>query len=119
MIDLEIKTLSTGEHDLVFKNFDLSTVDEIDFVRQSLAIRLQFFHSEWFLDLSKGIKFYDFVFVKTPDLDLIASVMKTTILETPDVLELLDYKQTLDSAKRKLEMTFKVSTTFGEIILTV
>ena len=115
MIDLALEILSTGEHDLVFKNFDLSTVDEIDAVRQSLAIRLQFFFGEWFLDITKGVKLFEFVFVKSPDADLIATVMKATILDTQDVLSLLSYKQDIDPRTRKLTVDFIVNTTFGEL----
>lgn len=115
MIDLELKTLADGSHDLALTNFDLGTVDGIDAVRQSLAIRLQFFFGEWFLDTTKGVKLYDFVLIKNPDPNLIASVMKVVILETNDVVNLLEYTQEIDNKTRKLSITFKVDTIFGEL----
>jgi len=115
VIDLKLKTLADGSHDLDFTNFDLGTVDGIDAVRQSLAIRLQFFFGEWFLDITKGVKLFEFVFVKTPDADLIGTVMKATILDTTDVLSLLSYKQDIDPKTRKLTVDFIVNTTFGEL----
>ena len=115
MIDLKLKTLADGSHDLDVTNFDLGTVDEIDAVRQSLAIRLQFFFGEWFLDTTKGVKLYDFVLIKNPDPNLIASVMKVVILETNDVVNLLEYTQEIDNKTRKLSITFKVDTVFGEL----
>lgn len=116
MIDLKLvdDKEDVNDHDLYYENYDLGLVDEIDQIRQNLGIRLQFFYNEWFLDTSKGIKFYDIVFVKVPDLNLIASVMKTFILSTEGVLELLEYSQIYDRRLRKLTVSCKVNTTFGE-----
>ena len=68
-----------------------------------------------FLDISQGIKFYDFVFIKNPDLNTIGAVMKTYINETAGVNEILEYSQDYNAAQRSLTVTFKVSTDLGEI----
>lgn len=111
-------TTDVNHHDLFFENYDLALVEEIEAVRQHLSIRLQFFFNEWFLDSTEGIKYYDIVFVKVPNLNLIASVIKTFILNTPEVLKLLEYTQDFNRSLRRLTITFRVNTTFGEITLT-
>jgi hypothetical protein len=111
-------TTDKYHHDLFYANYDLALVEDIENVRQQLSIRLQFFYDEWFLDSTEGIKYYDVVFVKVPNLDLIASIIKTFILNTEDVLELLEYTQEFSRSLRKLTITFKVNTTFGELTVT-
>ena len=121
MIDIRLIADPTQvyDHDLYFSNYDLDIVNGLDAIRQHLAIRMQFFFAEWFLDISKGIKFYDFVFIKNPDLTTIASVMKAYISETPGVLEILEYSQDFDARLRKLTITYKVDTDLGEITSTI
>jgi hypothetical protein len=110
MIDLK---LETTYHDLDIANYDLVLVDGVDQVRQKLENRLQFFYGEWFLDNTKGVKLYETVFVKNPNLSLIASLFKSTILDTRDVNTILEYNQTYDASLRKLAIDFKVNTTYG------
>jgi hypothetical protein len=115
MIDL---LLDTTTHDLYYANYDLATVEGIDYVRQKLKIRLQFFYGEWFLDNTEGVKLFDNVFVKNPNLRLVASLFKTVILETRGVLSLIEYTQVFDKALRKLTITFRVNTRYGVLATT-
>lgn len=73
MIDLKLVNdpNAIDNHDLVVENYDLQLTSDIDSIRQSLSIRLQFFFSEWFLEVTQGIDFYSTVLVKTPDLGLV------------------------------------------------
>jgi hypothetical protein len=116
MIDLK---LETDFHDLDIVNYDLALVNEIDQIRQKLENRLQFFYGEWFLDNTQGVKLYETVFVKNPDLNLIASLFKSTILDTTDVNSILEYNQTYDPALRELNVDFKVDTRYGIVEVTV
>lgn len=115
-IDLK---LDTDYHDLDIVNYDLALVDGIDQVRQKLEARLQFFFGEWFLDNTQGVKLYETVFVKNPDLGLIASTFKSAILETRDVRNIIEYDQVYDPKLRKLEISFKVDTSYGIVETTV
>ena len=110
---------AADNHDLLIENYDLQFVDQLDAVQQNLTIRMQFFWSEWFLDTGAGIKFYDFVFIKNPDMTTISSIMKATILETPNVNEIIEYSQDYNAEQRKLVITYKVNTTFGLLTDTV
>jgi len=118
MKDLELEKVGDDE-DLKITNFDLTLVDGIDRVRQKLSIRLKFFFREWFLDATKGVKFYEFIFVKNSNPETIAAVIKAEILETPDVNKIVEYSHDLDSALRKLTIVFKVDTSFGLLENTV
>jgi hypothetical protein len=107
-LDLEI-------HDLAVENYDLALVDKLVAVQQLLTIRLKFFYGEWFLDTTKGVKLYGNILVKNPNLKLVATLLKTAILETPDVRSLLSYSHTYDRATRSLSVVFSCDTTFGAI----
>jgi len=107
--------LNEDTHDLEVANYDLSIVDGLEQIRQKLSIRLKFFYGEWFLDTTSGAKLYDTVFVKNPNLKLVASMYKATILETPGVKSIMEYNQTYSASTRSLSVSFKVNTIYGEL----
>lgn len=107
--------LSVETHDLVIEGFDLGFATEIDHVRQHIKTRLLFIYEEWFLDSVQGVKYYELITVKNPNLPLIDSLLKATIRETPDVNEILEYTSSFDRAARRLTVSFKVDTTYGPI----
>jgi hypothetical protein len=115
-IDLK---LNLEEHDLDISSYDLALVDRLEQIQQKLQIKLKFFSQEWFLDTSVGLPLYELVFVKNPDLDLIASAFKSEILSVEGVNNILEYEQEFDSAARSLEITFKVDTIYGTLTDTV
>lgn len=121
MIDLKLVAIQSDPnfHDLDLANYDLQLVTGIDQVRQKLENRLQFFYGEWFLDNTQGVKLYETVFVKNPNLSLIATMFKTAILDTQDVNSILEYNQTYDPSLRKLSVDFKVDTIYGIVETTV
>lgn len=101
------------ENDLRVDTFNLSLVDGLDYIRQKLQIRLQFFYGEWFLDTTQGIKYFDEIFIKNPTLSRVQSILKAAITDTPGVNELLKMECSIDNARRKLLVTFTVNTTYG------
>lgn len=107
------------DHDLDITNYDLEVIDTLDYVAQKLKIKLKFFISEWFLDTTKGMELFQIVFVKNPDLDLIASIFRNEILSVPEIKTILEYTQEFDSFKRELTITFKVDTIYGTLTDTI
>ena len=114
-IDLK---LDLTTHDLAVSNYDLQLVSGIDAVVQKLKIRLSFFYGEWFLDNTSGVKLYETVLVKNPNLRTIAALFKSVIQETRDVLSLLEYTQSFDIRTRKLTVAFRVNTIYGATAVT-
>lgn len=107
--------LSEERHDLVIENYNLVIVEGIDRVRQHLRTRLWFFKGEWFLDTTYGVDYYGSILIKNPNLSTVASIIKSTILDTPNVNQLLEYEQDFNIVTRELNVSFKVDTTFGII----
>ena len=110
--------LDVERHDLLVEDFDLSLVTDLERVRQNLNIRLWFFFREWFLDGTAGVRFYEYIMLKNPNLVTVASLVKATIIDTKDVFSILEYDQSFDAVSRKLTVNFTVNTTFGQLTFT-
>ncbi len=111
-MDLALDPL-TG--DLKLTNGDLTVVKDADAVAQFLRQKLKLFQTEWFLDESVGVPFFDQVFVKNPKQVIIDTIFKREILNTPGVVELLSYSAILDGPTRKLTLTFQARAKDGLI----
>jgi len=109
--------LNSTTNDLEFTKSDLTFVSGIDYYIQKIKIKLQFFFGEWFLDTTKGLKFYDIVFVKNPDLFFINNLIKITITEEAGILQILEYSSSFDTVQRKFNVTTKVLTDQGDFYL--
>jgi hypothetical protein len=110
MIDIK---LDTTTHDLDLSTLDLQFVDGLDYIAQKLKIRLWFLLGEWFLDTTEGVPYFEEILVKTPDISKIETILKSTILETDGVTEMLIFNTTFDRALRKFTVTFTVNTIYG------
>lgn len=115
MIDLKLDTVT---HDLVVTAYDLTFVDELDQIVQAIKMRLLTIFDEWFLDSRQGIRYFDIVCTKNPNLSLIDSIMKATIVDTAGVNELVSYTSELDKINRSLSITFQVNTIYGLAVTT-
>lgn len=81
-----------------------------------LRNRFQFVKGEFFLDTRQGIPFFEFVFVKNPDVLLIKQLFKQVIVTTPGVTELLDMSVSFDAKERKLSFSFLARAEDGQVI---
>ncbi|HMD69401.1 MAG TPA: hypothetical protein VKF42_11020 [Chitinivibrionales bacterium] len=87
-----------------------------DQVRQNIEDRLRMVYGEWFLNTEIGVPWFDKVLVKNPDLSAIDIILKSTILDTIEVTELLAYKSALDRTRRKFSVTFTALSIYGNIV---
>jgi len=101
--------------DLEFTNNALTIVDAENEVKQRLAQRLRTFFAEWFLDNTIGLPYYEDIFIKNPNAGLVEALLKTEIIDTPGVLELLSFEIDIDKATRKLTVSFMVRATTGNV----
>jgi len=110
----DIRLDLNDKHDMTLTGTDLSLVSDLDYILQKLSIRLLFFYGEWYLDTTAGIRFYDHVLVKNPDITLIDSLIKGVILGTDGVLEIVSYQSVYDNAARSLMIETQLRTTYGD-----
>lgn len=107
--------LDNANGDLIIDNADLVFVRDIDAVAQFLKQKLRTFQSEWFLDESVGIPYFDQIFVKNPRSVTYDSIFKEAILSTAGVVELVSYNAVLSGDTRTLNLTFQARTRDGLI----
>ncbi len=104
-------------HDLIFENKDLVFVEGVNYYRQKTAIVLQFFFGEWFLDTTKGIKFFEHILIKNPNETLVNNLIKLAILDIEGILEIIEFDSNFNKITRRFSITGKVLTDAGEFIL--
>lgn len=119
-IDIKLTNESSGEvtdHDLLIENHDLVLISDEGQLSQYIRIRLWFFYKEWYLDTSRGIRFFEEVLGKQNinNLPRIESLFKEEILNIDGVNSILEFTLVLNRRERKMQINFKVDTDVGEI----
>lgn len=112
LVDLK---LLTDDHDIYLYNGDLATVAGEDELVQRIKIKLQFFFAEWFLDTTKGVKYYESILKKNPDVNLVDNIIKATIIEEPEIIDFKEFSSDFDISKREFSVSFVANSTYGEI----
>ncbi len=94
----------------------IAVVSDADAIAQSLAIRLQFFQGEWFLDTRVGVPYFQRILVKNPQQADVVSILRQAILTTPGVTGIERFDFTLDAARRVASISFTASSTSGPVV---
>lgn len=105
-----------GDGDLVIENGDLVLVDGSEAVRQNLLQNLRMFRGEWFLAQDQGVPYYENILIKNPNPDVVDGALKSVIINTPGVLELLSFTLDYDDSNRRLTLDFEVRVSDGTLI---
>ena len=101
--------------DVYLSNRYLATVSGVNGIQQHLIQRLKEFQGEWFLELRDGVPYHQEFFKKNFDPVLIDYILKIKIIETPGVLELLEFDMDYESVARELNISFRASSYDGDI----
>ena len=109
----QLVTTDPAYTDLLLTNGQLSFVDGRDEVRQLLTQRLRTFLGECFLDTGLGIPYVQQIFQKGVTVSIMEGIFRTSILETPGVLAMIDF--TMNLTVRNLSVNFTVQTTDGPV----
>ena len=99
-----------NDGDLSMTNNQLDLVTGQEEIRQLSIQTLKTFLTEWFLDTTIGIPYFD-IFEKGVNADAIEALFITEILETLGVVRLLDFELTIpDLATRELQLDYEAET---------
>lgn len=110
----DLKQKVTGQAvDLDLSGHRLNLVTGDDAVAQQVLIRLKLFLGEWFLDERVGIPYFRDILVRNPNLDLIRSIYKKTLLDTPGVASVESVTLDIDTASRTLTLSFSATLDSG------
>lgn len=105
-----------SNNDLIVSQGRLKIVEDGAEAVQHVRSRLLFYLEEWFLDLDAGTPYFQQIFVKPANLANIESIIKTRILNTPEILKLIDFSMDYEGgSSRKLSISFSAETTYGII----
>lgn len=115
MKDLRLKLQNNNDLDL--STGDLQFVDGIEYYRQKVSIVLRFFYGEWFLDTTKGIKYFDDVFVKNANFTLVNNLFKIALLEIEGITEITKFDSSFKRIERIYSLDFVVQTNVGELAI--
>jgi len=110
---MDLKLDETTDDIEVIDN-DVSLTSGLESKRQHLMIRISTFLGEWFLDTSLGVPYYRDILLKNPNFLSVSAAFKTVILDTPGILELLEFELEF-VASRVLNFDFKCLSEDGEI----
>ncbi len=103
------------EHDLFLKNGQIARNADGDEVVQHVKTRLLFFLEEWFLDSSAGLPYFQEFFTKPANISNLESRIKSEIITTDGLQELLSFDLDFNNVTRKVRVNFKAVTTYGTL----
>lgn len=92
------------------------TQNKTEFVSQKIENKLSFFLGEWWLNVDLGLPYFQSIFKKNPDLNLINSLYIAEINSIDEIEEILEFETTFDTALRIFNVNFKVKISTDEII---
>lgn len=110
MLDL---ALDAKKHDLIFADNDVIFIDNAERVAQQIKIQLLTFMGEWFLDITHGVPYLEYVLLKNPNFTLIREIFREQILSVEDVSGVVDIDLEFDDAARELTLYYKAETDYG------
>lgn len=95
--------LLDNDGDLVLSSGDIVITDS---VVQAIKIRLKWFANEWRINKEWGIPYYEEVFIKNPNTQLIEGRIKEEILTIDEVQEVSSVKVTINKETRRAAISF-------------
>lgn len=104
----------TDENDLPARTRHIAGVE---LVRQRLLVKLNTFRGEWFLDLRRGLPWFEWKEQAPPQQTAIRSLVRQAIRNTPGVLDVLSLQTTFVSGR--LGLTARVLVEDAELSLTL
>lgn len=93
--------------DLHFKDADIVLTNS---VRQKINIRLKWFFQEWRWDDEAGIEYFEYMFVKNPDLEQLQEMIEDAIFDVDEVTDVNYVNFAVDSVTRKAVITYEAVT---------
>lgn len=102
--------LKVQDRDLTF------TDDTSKYVAQKLRIRLSFFLGEWYLNVLKGIPYYEEILIKNPNLNYIEDLLKSEIVVLDEVEQLLNFNLVYEGTTRTLSVEFTAQLIDGSTV---
>lgn len=99
--------LRISDGDIVVEPFDIQLNEEgLEAIGQRLAIRLQAFQGEYFLDTAFGTPWLQSILRKNPSINLVNSLLRRVVADTPGISQVLSLTTNI-TTDRCLEVNFR------------
>lgn len=88
-------------------------------IRQAIRIRLLWFFREWRFAPDSGVPYYESIFVKNPDKELIRRIVRDQVLSVDGVSDISNITVDVAAGRRQCRIEFMAVTedgTFGEVV---
>ena len=103
-------------HDLRLTNGQITFVTGDEQILQHMKTRLQFFLGEWFLDRREGVPYYRDILIKNPSREVLASIFRQVILDTPGTELIRTFDLSIDASQRRMSLAFEVVLITGTVV---
>lgn len=105
--------LNAKTHDLIIADGDLIAIDNAERVAQQIKIQLLTWLGEWFLDITHGVLYLDYILVKNPNIELARSIFKEQIMKVDDVDDVTSLEIYYNATERTMAVEYEASTSYG------
>lgn len=112
MLDI---ALDAKKHDIVLEDGDIVFIDSAERVAQQIKIQLLTFLGEWFLDITHGVPYLDYVLIKNPNFTIIRQIFWEQILKVENVESVDSIELEYNSSERTVIVEYSASTKYGLI----
>lgn len=92
---------------------NLALCKDIEAVKTAVSCETKTNYGEIILNTTKGIPYFETIFVAHPDIELWKSYMREAILAIPKVLGISDFKTYIDYQKSLLKYAVVINTEYG------
>ena len=110
--------LLNPDGDLLFSNGDIVVGDSVS---QKIRVRLKWFEGEWRWNREEGLPYFERLFRKNPDTDLMEALVRAKIFEVTEVTAVREVKIDVDRKTRNAVIRFvaltDMETVRGEVKL--
>lgn len=103
-------------NDIFARNGAIATVQDGAEVVQHVRSRLLFYLEECAWDQTAGVPYFQRIFKKPANLAEAEALLKTEIIQTPGVSELIDFALQYNANTRRLTVTWQAETTYGSVV---
>lgn len=104
-------------NDLIIENNTFRRTSQGAYVAQKVRSTLQLIQGESDNNIDEGIPYFTSVFIKPVDIAGVASIFKSSILNTEGVNELTKFEFNLDKDSRVFTLNFSINTDWGDILV--
>lgn len=99
----------------VYAQGNIATARNLEALKQKIKQRLKLFYSEWFLDTTRGVPYFQNILGEDINQSLAAQIITTEIQKEPDVTGVENVNFGLNDSTRKFTYLANVQSVYGEI----